>query len=100
MYRTLPSLIKGDIGNAFSSETGIYPSKESRKTQSKFKKMLPDPLDNALNALDAHQKKAFAKKDIEYVEQADPNNMMRKDSQLIGDSFLRGQTNKNSFLKK
>ena len=62
--------------------------------------MLPDPLDNALNALDAHHKRALDRKDHELVEEPDPNNMMRRESQLVGGSFLRGQTNKSSFLKK
>ena len=88
-YRTIPSLLKGDLGSAVSSEFGIYPSKESREFQKKTKKSLPDPLTNALNALSGHHKKALEKQDIEYLNTILGANKKRKEKAMFGGkSFL------------
>ena len=74
-YRTLPLLREGKIGSALQYELGLYPTKTSRELQKKAAKKATEVAPGVMNALDlleAHQKKALSPKTLEPADQGPP----------------------------
>ena len=74
-YRTLPLLREGKIGCALQYELGLYPTKTSRELQKKAAKKATEVAPGVMNALDlleAHQKKALSPKTLEPADQGPP----------------------------
>ena len=60
-YKTLPSILDGNIGSAMQHELGIYKTQESKKLKDNAKAMLPEDIVRALALLDEHKKQATKK---------------------------------------
>ena len=60
-YKTLPSILDGNLGSALQHELGIYKTKESKKLKDNAKGMLPEDIVKALALLDEHKKQATKK---------------------------------------
>ena len=84
-YKTLPLIMSGSPGAALQYEMGLYKTKESKKLKDDTKALLPADMLQALALIEAHQKSATSKEQIQGPgpkESRPPQNYLAKKNYL------------------